>query len=90
METGLTMKLQFVNLINMTVLKETSPRGLNAHLNLMNSHLMQALCGATRGMSSIRKAMKNPTGYITIITFVISCDQEHLEVQLEPKVYIHL
>ena len=28
--------------------------GLNAHLNLMNSHLTEAPCGAPRGMSLIR------------------------------------
>ena len=39
-------------------LKNKSPRGLNAHLNLMNSHLTQAPCGGTRGMSSIRKTLK--------------------------------
>ena len=48
-----------------------SPRGLKAHLSLMNSHLMQAPCGATRGMSSITKAVKILLDLLNLLCFAI-------------------
>ena len=49
--------------------------GLNAHLGLMSLHLMQVPCGAIRGVSLIRKALKTLLDLLAIF-----CYQEYLEV----------
>ena len=48
----------FIILITLSYYFKQEPQGLNAHLSLMNSHLTQAPCGATRVCHQLEKLWK--------------------------------